>query len=143
MRVVDLGVKDVNDLVRTVFSGLSPLVVEGVEDEGERILVRARTPQDAAVCPVCAVSSGQVHGYQLQTVADVPVDGQRVIVRVRVRRLVCPTRGCRQTFREQLPGALERCQRRTVRLNRQVKAVVKESMSVGVTGCSPGGMPLV
>ncbi|MGW1530315.1 hypothetical protein [Streptomyces sp. NPDC002159] len=24
--------------------------------------------------------------------ADVPVDGRRVVVRVRVRRLVCPTR---------------------------------------------------
>jgi transposase len=40
--------------------------------------------------------------------------------------LVCPTRGCRQTFREQTPGVLERYQRRTARLNRQVKAMVKE-----------------
>ncbi|CAG6395238.1 hypothetical protein SCOCK_300047 [Actinacidiphila cocklensis] len=109
-----------------MFSGLSPLVIEGVLDEGERIVVRARTPQDAAVCPVCAVSSRQVHGYQLRTVADVPVDGRRVVVRVRVRRLVCPTRGCRQTFREQLPGVLERYQRRTARLTWQVKAVVRE-----------------
>lgn len=58
--------------------------------------------------------------------ADVPVDGRRVVVRVRVRRLVCPTRGCRHTFREQVPGVLERYQRRTARLTRQVKAVVKE-----------------
>jgi hypothetical protein len=67
-----------------------------------------------------------VHGYQLRTVADVPVDGRRVVVGVRVRRLVRPTCGCRQTFREQLPGVLERYQRRTARLTRQVKAVVKE-----------------
>lgn len=32
-------------------------------------------------------------------------------VRVRVRRLVCPTRGCRQPFREQTPGVFERHQR--------------------------------
>lgn len=44
----------------------------------------------------------------------------------RVRRLVCPTRGCRRTFREQVSGVLERYQRRTARLDRQVKAVVKE-----------------
>jgi transposase len=112
--------------VRTVFSGLFPLVIEEVLDEGERIVVRARTPQGTAVCPMCEASSGQVHGYQLRTVADVPVDGRRVVVGVRVRRLVCPTRGCRQTFREQLPGVLERYQRRTARLTRQVKAVVKE-----------------
>jgi transposase len=53
-------------------------------------------------------------------------DGRRVVVRVRVRRLVCPTRGCRHTFREQVPGVLERYQRRTARLTRQIKAVVKE-----------------
>jgi transposase len=71
---------------------------------------------------VCGAPSGRVHGYQLRTVADVPVDGRRVVVRVRVRRLLCPTRGCRHTFREQVPGVLERYQRRTARLNRQVKA---------------------
>lgn len=95
-------------------------------DEGERIVVRARTPQDAAVCPVCGARSGRVHGFHLRTVAAVPVDGRRVVVRVRVRRRVCATRGCRQTFREQIPGVLERYQRRTARLTRQVKAVVKE-----------------
>lgn len=31
----------------------------------------------------------------------------RRIVRVRVRRLVCPTHGCLHTFREQVPGVLE------------------------------------
>uniref|UniRef100_A8M460 Transposase IS204/IS1001/IS1096/IS1165 family protein n=1 Tax=Salinispora arenicola (strain CNS-205) TaxID=391037 RepID=A8M460_SALAI len=111
-----------------VFSGLSPLVIEDVTDEGERIVVLARTPRDAAICPICGASSGRVHGYHWRTVADVAVDGRRVVVRVRVRvrRLVCPTRGCRHTFREQVPGVLERYQRRTARLNRQVKAVVKE-----------------
>jgi transposase len=117
---------DANKLVQTVFSGLSPLVTEDVADEGERIVVRARTPQDMAPCPVCGVSSGRVHGYHWRTVADVPVDGRRVVVRVRVRRLVCSTRGCRHTFREQVPGVLDRYQRRTTRLTRQVKAVVKE-----------------
>jgi hypothetical protein len=61
-----------------------------------------------------------------RTVADVPVDGRRVVVRVRVRRLVCPTAGCRQTFREQVSGVLERYQRRTTRLTRNVMAAVKE-----------------
>ena len=117
---------DVNELVQTVFSGLSPLVIEDVLNEGERIVVRGRTGQDTAVCPSCGASSGRVHGYHWRTVADIPVDGRRVVVRVRVRRLVCPTRGCRHTFRDQVPGVLERYQRRTTRLTIQVKAVVKE-----------------
>lgn len=117
---------NVNELVYLVFSGLSPLVIEDVTDEGERIAVRARTPEEAVPCPGCGAPSGRVHGFHLRTVADVSVDGRRVVVRVRVRRLVCPTRGCRHTFREQVPGVLERYQRRTARLTRQVKAVVKE-----------------
>ncbi|BCJ64825.1 hypothetical protein GCM10009779_66080 [Polymorphospora rubra] len=95
-------------------------------DEGERIVVRARTPRGAAVCPLCGASLGRVHGLHLRALADVPTDGRRVVLRVQVRRLVCPTRGCRQTFREQMPGMLERYQRRTAHLSRQVKAVVKE-----------------
>ncbi|MEU7473533.1 ISL3 family transposase [Streptomyces sp. NPDC044984] len=110
-----------------VLPGLFPLVVEEVADEGERIVVRARTPQEAAICPVCGASTGRVHGYHWRTVADVPVDDRRVVVRVRVRRPVCPTRGCRQTFREQMTGVLERYQRRTARPTRQVKTVAKES----------------
>jgi hypothetical protein len=34
-------VREVNELVGVVFSGLSALVVEGVTDEGEAILVSA------------------------------------------------------------------------------------------------------
>lgn len=109
-----------------VFSGLSPLVIEDVADEDARIVVRARTPHGRAACPDCGVGSGRVHGYYVRNLADVPVDARRVVVQVRVRRLVCPTLGCRQTFREQLPGLLERYQRRTVRLSTQVGAVVRE-----------------
>ncbi|AVZ71143.1 ISL3 family transposase [Streptomyces lunaelactis] len=118
--------RDVNELVGMVFSGLAPLVIEDMVDEGERILVRARTPQAPVPCPGCGAPSGRVHGYHWRTVADVSVDGRRVVVRVSVRRLVCPTRGCRHTFREQVPGVLERYQRRTARLTRQVRSVVKE-----------------
>ena len=39
----------------------------------------------------------------------------------------CPVPGCpRQTFREQVPGVLERYQRRTTRLTGQVSAVARE-----------------
>ncbi|MBR7679248.1 transposase family protein, partial [Streptomyces daliensis] len=69
----------------------------------------------------------KVHGYHHRTVADVPVDGRQVVVRLRVRRLVCPVLGCvRQNFREQVPGLLERHQRRTVRLAGQIAEVARE-----------------
>jgi transposase len=114
------------ELVSVVFSGLSPLVVEDVADQGERIRVRARTPDGPAACPRCGAETARVHGCHQRSVADVPVDARRVLVVVRIRRLVCPTRGCRQTFRKQLPGVPERYQRRTSRLASQIGAVVRE-----------------
>ncbi len=109
-----------------VFSGLAPLVVEDVADEGDLIRVRARTPDVGAACPRCGALTARVHSYHVRTLTDVPLDARRVVMMVRVRRLVCPTAGCLRTFREQVPGVLERYQRRTVRLTAQVGAVVRE-----------------
>lgn len=116
----------VNIPVGVVFSGLSPLIVEDVAVEDDRVVVQARTAGGVVACPVCGAESGRVHGYHLRTATDLPLDGRQVVVRVRVRRLVCPTPLCQNTFREQIPGVLERYQRRTTRLTGQVRAVVRE-----------------
>jgi transposase len=114
-------------LVGTVFSGLSALVIEDVEDLGEAIRVRARTWVRAVACPRCGTETVRVHGYHERTAADVPVDGRRVLVRVRVRRMRCPVLDCKvQTFREQVPGVLDRYQRRISRLTAQLSVVARE-----------------
>ena len=78
-------------------------------------------------CPGCGAETARVHGYHERTAADVPVDGRRVLVKVRVRRMRCPVLGCTvQTFREQVSGVLDRYQRRITRLAGQVSAVVRE-----------------
>ncbi len=118
---------DMAELVGTVFSGLSALVIENVEGAGEVTVVRARTRDGAVACPRCGTETARVHGYHERTAADVPVGGRRVLVRVRVRRMRCPVLDCQvQTFREQVPGVLERYQRRTARLAGQVSAVARE-----------------
>jgi transposase len=68
----------------------------------------------------------RVHALHERTVSDVLIDGRRVQIVVRVRRLVCPTSGCRRTLREQVPGVLQRNQRRTPRLQALVDAVARE-----------------
>jgi transposase len=68
-----------------------------------------------------------VLAYDHRVVADVPVDARRVAIVVAVRRLKCDFVGCvRQTFRERLPGVLERYQRRTPRLAGQIGAIARE-----------------
>ena len=126
-RVTTLSMLDAMSLVGIVFSGLSALVIDGVEDAGDTIVVRARTRNGPAACPGCGTETARVHGYHERTTADVPVDGRCVVVKVKARRMRCPVLGCAvQTFREQVPGVLERYQRRTVRLNGQVSAAVRE-----------------
>jgi transposase len=111
----------------TVFSGLSALVIEDVADDGDVIVVRARTRDVPVACSCCGTETARVHGYHDRTAADVPVGGRCVQVRVRARRLRCTVPGCpRQTFREQVPGVLDRYQRRTARLTVQVSAVARE-----------------
>jgi len=99
---------------------LSALVIEDIKDAGEIIVVRARTRDGAVACPGCGAETGRVHGYHERTAADVPADGRRVVLKVRARRMRCPVTGCKvQTFREQVPGVLDRYQRRTTWLTGQ------------------------
>ena len=115
---------DVTELVGIMFSGLSALVIEDVEDAGGVIRVRARASGGAVTCPGCGTGTARVHGYHERTLADVPVDGRQVSVTARLRRMRCPVLGCAvQTFREQVPDLVERYQRRTVRLAGQVSAI--------------------
>jgi transposase len=112
--------------VSIVFSGLSALVIEDVAGQEGAIVVRARTAGGMVACPGCGTASGRVHGYFERTVADVPADGRPVVLHVRVRRLRCPVLGCPvQTFREQVPGVLDRYQRRTTRLAGQAGEAVR------------------
>lgn len=114
-------------LVGVVFSGLSALSIEAVEDAGDVIVLRASTRGGVVACPGCGRPTGRVHGFHERVPADVPVDGRRVLVRLRVRRMRCAVTGCaRRTFREQVHGVVERYQRRTVRLGEQVRDVVRE-----------------
>jgi transposase len=90
-----------------VFSGLSALVIEDVADDGGVIRVIARTRDVPVSCPVCGVLTGKVHGYHVRTVADVPVDGRQVVVRIRVRRLAWSARfwaACGRLSASRSPG---------------------------------------
>lgn len=117
----------VDHLVGVVFSGLAPLVIEEVSDEDDVVRVRARTPGGPVPCPGCRIGTARVHGYHERVVADVPLDARRVRIVVGVRRLKCTVADCaQQTFREQLPGVLERYQRRTPRLSARIGTVVRE-----------------
>ncbi|EDX21158.1 hypothetical protein SSAG_00949 [Streptomyces sp. Mg1] len=63
----------VNSLMGTVFSGLSALVVEDVMDDGDEVVVTARTRDVAVPCPVCRTPVLGVDGFEGGD--DRPLDG--------------------------------------------------------------------
>jgi len=133
---------DAIELAGTVFSGLTALVIEDVEDAGEVIRVQVKSAGGEVACPGCGAGTERVHGYHERTAADVPAGGRRVVVTARLRRLRCPVLGCRvQTFREQVTGTLERYQRRTARMTAQLAAVARELAGRASARLLPGCCP--
>lgn len=64
----------------------------------------ATTTSPTASCPCCARPSDRVHSRYVRTVADLPWQGRRVVLRVTARRFRCATAGCKRViFCERLP----------------------------------------
>lgn len=88
-----------------LFPHLSGLVLDRVEQVGDGIVMWAGACGASAVCPWCRTMSGRTHGSYSRSVADVPVSGRAVVLRLRIRRFKCIDPGCRAvTFAEQIPG---------------------------------------
>ena len=87
-----------------------------------RVVVRPRGP--GGVCGRCGAGSTRVHSRYGRTLADAPVAGRQVIVRVRARRLFCVTADCPvRTFAEQIDGLTTRHARRTPLLRTTLEAI--------------------
>ncbi len=102
---------------------LSGVVVEAAELAGSLCLwVRARAGQ--GVCPRCGQASGRVHSTYGRRLADAPVGGQPVVIRLAVRRFFCGNPDCAAvTFAEQVDGLTWRHARRTPPLARMLTGI--------------------
>ena len=90
--------------VLPVESGLS---VTAVTVTPELIGIAMTPTTGTADCPGCKTSSRHVHNHYIRTLADLPWQGRRVVLRVSVRRFRCRNGGCeRSIFCERLPQVL-------------------------------------
>lgn len=88
------------------------------------ICLAAESTAPMAACPACGIPSHHVHSRYTRTVADLPWQGRRVIVRITARRFRCRTSGCtRVVFCERFPATLARHARATARLTDAHRAV--------------------
>jgi transposase len=103
---------------------LAGVIVEAAELVGGRLCIWARARAERGVCPRCGQPSGRVHSTYGRRLADAPVGGQRVLIRVAVRRFFCGSPDCpAATFAEQIDGLTARRARRTPPLARALTAV--------------------
>jgi len=80
-------------------------VAERIHRSDDRVVIEVRSAASDAACPGCGELSGRVHGRYRRHLADTPLAGQPVVLRLTVRRFVCQAPGCRRrTFAEQIDG---------------------------------------
>ncbi len=110
------------------FLALPPtLTVERVERSAEALTVYVHATTSCVCCPTCGTAGSRVHSRYCRTVADITCVGQRLILKLLVRKWVCPLDSCPQhLFAEPFTGLVRRYARMTDRL-------IKVLQSRGVT----------
>src|SRR6266481_3185764 len=110
------------------FLGFPPtLAVDTVEQSAEGLVVSLHATTSTVSCPTCGTAGSRVHSRYLRTVADLTCVGQRLILKLLVRKWVCPLDSCPQRiFAEPFAGVVRRYARMTDRL-------IKALQSIGVT----------
>ena len=100
------------------------VVIERVEQTRGSVRVWAHPRAVQAGCPSCGAESGRVHSRYERELADAAVAGQRVELRLRVRRFFCDSEGCGvRTFAEQVTGLTVRYARRTVLVRGMLESI--------------------
>ena len=103
---------------------LAGVIAEAAEMTNGLLCIWARARADHGVCPRCSQPSSRVHSAHVCRLADAPVGGRRVLVRLAVRRFFCGNPGCPAvTFAEQVEGLTSRRARRTPPLARMLTVI--------------------
>jgi transposase len=96
----------------------------GTDFDGGTLTLGIATTNPHSVCPACGQESGRVHSRYSRCLAEEPVIGHRVRLRITVRRFLCPRSGFpRRIFVESLHGFSARYARTTTRLAQTHRAV--------------------
>jgi len=112
----------------TSFLALPPtLTLDRVEQSTQGLTVYLYATTSAVSCPRCGTAGSRVHSRYTRTVADLTCVGQRLTLKLLVRKWICPLDSCPQRiFAEPFVGLVRRYARMTDRL-------IKALQSIGIT----------
>ncbi len=79
------------------------LIISQVQTSETQLIVEVTSTQPSATCPKCGCISQQIHSHYQRTVQDAPCAGQRVVLRLAVRKFFCRQPSCqRKIFTERV-----------------------------------------
>jgi transposase len=103
---------------------LGGVAVERVDQWPGLVCLSVRSRSGEGTCPRCQAVSCRVHSRYTRRLADAAVGGQRVVIRLAVRRFFCDAADCpARTFAEQIEGLTTAYARRTLLLQRMLEAI--------------------
>jgi transposase len=141
------GILELENDVRVQFGGAemeissllgfpSTLAVDRIERSAEGLIVSIHATTSTVYCPLCGTVGSHIHSRYTRNVADITCVGQHLILKLLVRKWVCPLDSCPQhIFAEQFAGVVRRYARMTDRL-------IKALQSIGVTTNGADGASL-
>lgn len=96
-------------LKNVLFPDAVGMVLDRLAEVGGVVEAEAHSAVPELRCPDCATVSRRVHSRYGRRLAERPVGGRRVVVKLEVRRFFCDAPGCgRRTFVEQVEGLTTR-----------------------------------
>ncbi len=88
----------------TLFPHLVGLRLERVVVTGDAVTLHVMSAHRWSACPLCRRHSRRIHAIYYRALADLPIAGRTVILRLRVRRFRCTDAACpRRIFAERFP----------------------------------------
>lgn len=88
---------------KSVWPDVDGAVVDGVEVAEDTAWTGVHAGQWAVTCPACGMAASRVHSTYGRRLADRPIGGRRVILRLMVRRFLGDNAACkRRTVAEQV-----------------------------------------
>jgi transposase len=102
---------------------LPDLHIKALTANNNNVTITAQSRAAAAACPQCGVISHRIHSYYWRKSKDLPISGQRTIIRVEARRFRCINgECCKRTFVERL-ACLPLKAQRTARLGTVLQTI--------------------
>ncbi|MFD8410916.1 transposase family protein [Streptomyces sp. NPDC059650] len=86
-----------------VWPDVEGLVIDAVGVVGDAVWIDLHARQPTVTCPSCGVTASRVHSTYMRRLAERPLGGRRVLLRLRIRRFFCDNGLCsRRTMAEQV-----------------------------------------